>query len=79
MRVLMRRVSRFIRAAVEDPDTLAIKMTVYRTSDDTPFVPLLIQAAESGKQAACLVELKRGSTNIAIFVGPTRWKTPGCT
>lgn len=51
-------VARFIRAAVEDPDTLAIKMTVYRTSDDTPFVPLLIQAAESGKQAACLVELK---------------------
>ncbi len=50
-------VARFIRAAVEDPDTLAIKMTVYRTSDDTPFVPLLIQAAESGKQAACLVEL----------------------
>jgi polyphosphate kinase len=51
-------VARFIRAAVEDPDTLAIKMTVYRTSDDTPFVPWLIQAAESGKQAACLVELK---------------------
>ena len=51
-------VARFIRAAVEDPHTLAIKMTVYRTSDDTPFVPLLIQAAESGKQAACLVELK---------------------
>ena len=51
-------VARFIRAAVEDKDVLAVKMTLYRTSDDTPFVPWLIEAAESGKQVACLVELK---------------------
>ena len=51
-------VSRFVRAAVEDENVLAIKMAVYRTSEDSPFLPLLIQAAERGKQVACLVELK---------------------
>ena len=51
-------VERFVEQAVEDPDVLAIKMTVYRTSDDSALVPRLIQAAEQGKQAVCLVELK---------------------
>jgi len=51
-------VLRLIRDAVSDPDVLAIKMTLYRTGKDSPFVPLLIRAAESGKQVACLVELK---------------------
>jgi polyphosphate kinase len=50
-------VLRFIREAVEDPDVLAIKMTIYRTGQRSPFVPLLVQAAEAGKQVACLVEL----------------------
>jgi polyphosphate kinase len=51
-------VERFVQHAVADPDVLAIKMTVYRTSDDSTLVPSLIQAAERGKQAVCLVELK---------------------
>jgi polyphosphate kinase len=51
-------VERLIQQAVADPDVLAIKMTVYRTSDDSELVPSLIEAAERGKQAVCLVELK---------------------
>jgi len=51
-------VERLVDEAVADPDVLAIKQTVYRTSDDSPLVPALIRAAERGKQAVCLVELK---------------------
>jgi polyphosphate kinase len=51
-------VERFVEQAVADPDVLAIKQTVYRTSDDSPLVPSLIRATERGKQAVCLVELK---------------------
>jgi polyphosphate kinase len=49
---------RFVKQAVDDPNVLAIKMTVYRTSDDSALVPSLIEAAEKGKQAVCMVELK---------------------
>ncbi|MBX7187981.1 MAG: polyphosphate kinase 1 [Solirubrobacterales bacterium] len=51
-------VERFIAQAVSDPDVLAIKQTVYRTSEDSPLVSALIKASERGKQVVCMLELK---------------------
>ena len=48
----------FVRGAAKDPKVVGLKTTVYRTSDETPLVPALIDAAEEGKQSVCLVELK---------------------
>jgi polyphosphate kinase len=48
----------FIDRAASDPSVIAIKSTVYRTSDDTPLVPALIENSERGKQSVCLVEIK---------------------
>jgi len=48
----------FAQAAVQDRDVIAMKTSVYRTSDDSALVGSLIQCAEEGKQAVCLVELK---------------------
>ncbi len=51
-------VEKFVRLASEDSKVLAIKMTLYRTGDNSPFIRSLIRAAENGKQVVCLVELK---------------------
>ncbi len=51
-------ITEFVRQSSVDPDVLAMKITLYRTSGDSPIIEALIGAAERGKQVAVLIELK---------------------
>ena len=62
----------FAQAVVQDPEVIALKTAVYRTSDDSALVASLIQCAEDGKQAVCLVELKARSTSAGTSSGRAR-------